>query len=265
MLLVVGKWIDICERKFLDPLTTNKLSMIMTEAQKSLPAARHRSDTSFSRSGLEPVLRLVKTEYERRLQQRATVANTASSVATIPAEVEKKPEKVATPGAITPQVAQERVEQPVDNFGIDFSAMPSLEEIARHMGKRVAAVMIREVENGFNQYYASKLPKMQQQAMNLTGRLPKVLVIGPLAKQQPFLEEAVDGMLDLRFVSSEDNPSLISMRGQNCGACLLWSRFVSHKHTDVAKTIFKGAQFQIEKGGVEALKEKLEEMAVQIA
>ena len=117
-----------------------------------------------------------------------------------------------------------------------------------------------------NARMAKEMPKLALRAMAVSKTLPKILVIGPLPKQQPALEEAVDGLVELKFVSSEERANLVGTRGKYCVGAVLWSNFVNHSHQAAMQKLFSSENFRIVTGtNLETLKQAVEDIAVQIA
>lgn len=61
-----------------------------------------------------------------------------------------------------------------------------------------------------------------------------ILVVGPIAAQQNTLREVLPDV-DLRFISSDERPSLITSKMLGVSATVLWTNFISHAHQDVAR------------------------------
>lgn len=65
---------------------------------------------------------------------------------------------------------------------------------------------------------------------------PKFLIVGPRGQQQERLRTMFP-LLDLRFVTCEENPALVRDRGMHCREIILWTKFMNHAQQESAKTL----------------------------
>lgn len=93
--------------------------------------------------------------------------------------------------------------------------------------------------------------------------LPKILVCGPLPKQQQELTHYFDGVAKLKFVASDDKAHLVSTRGRNCDMAVVWTNFVNHSTTDHTLKTF-GKKVTLAKGGMQTLRETIEEAVMSL-
>lgn len=146
------------------------------------------------------------------------------------------------------------------------AAMGSLDEMIKLAGQMIGNTLVDAFMQTLQTRMATELPKLALRAMSISKTLPKILVIGPLPKQQPALEEAVDGVVELKFVSSEERASLVQSRGKYCVGAVVWSGFVSHSHSDAVRRLYNNDNIRIVTGtNLETLKAAVEEIAIQIA
>jgi hypothetical protein len=230
--LVAKKWIEICTYQFQNPLSPGSLVETAMAAQNVLPETRRRPRSSLQgKQGMSTLFRTIE-------------------------QIINEP-KVKQEQAIP--IKEDKVET-IDSIIRDLN----LDSVAGELGKRIGAVIVREAMAALTTEFNTRLPELQKKATMISRKLPKVLVIGPLNGQQEILEKAVDGMLDLRFVSSAEGAQLIDLRGKHCDACFLWTDYMNHSHQSVAKRTFTSEQITFINGGVDKLKNHLEEFAISV-
>lgn len=94
---------------------------------------------------------------------------------------------------------------------------------------------------------------------------PRVLVVGPIERQQRLLEGEFSKVLDLRFVASHDKPHRIKEIAPGCAKAVLWTNYINHSHQEMLKNVFverPGDKIYVT-GGMESVREKLLELGVQ--
>lgn len=142
----------------------------------------------------------------------------------------------------------------------------SLDAMLQMAGDMIANTFADSIIRTLHARMAKELPKFALRAAAVSKTMPKILVIGPLPKQQPLLEDAVDGLVELKFVSSEEGAQMVNKRGKYCVGAILWSNFVNHSHQAAMQKLFSSENFRIVTGtNLETLKQAVEDIAIQIA
>lgn len=239
---VAREWIRICESTATkqDPLNPRSFSRVAAEAQLVLDSNRHRPKHSLAgtkniRPIFEEVKRLVK------IKAQAAESNKTVPPSLAPSQVEIKP------SSETPKQTNE-----------------PLESLVRAFGQQVAGLLVGEVLVAIRSAFNAEFPKLYAKTISISRVLPKILITGPLSKQQMQLEEAVKGVADLKFVASDESPRLVITRGQNCIAVIVWSNFTSHAHQEAARRLFDSQHLRIVTGGLEVLEETCVDLALSI-
>ena len=230
--MVAKKWIEICNYQFQNPLRPGSLVETAMAAQSVLPPIRQRPRTSLmGKQGMSTLLRTIE-------------------------QILAKPQAVKQEQANPIKEEVETIDSIIRNLNLD--------QVASELGRRIGAVIVREALQELDKEFNARLPELQRKATMASRKLPRVLVVGPLNGQQEILENAVDGILDLRFVASSERPQMVNTRGKHCDACLIWTDYVNHSHTEVAQKVFVKDQIRLVSGGVDKLKNQLEEFAISI-
>lgn len=252
---VAVKWIEICETTGENPLTPTYSSTIAREAQLVLPSDRHRPEASLTgQDALKKIFKALPSLIEQRKKFKETPAAQARAEAAEAAETAER-RRLQEQETLTPRVPPTQSLEQAIKTG-------TLEEQVRSLGAAVSSILMDEFMKAARATFATEFPKLVARATAVTKVLPRILVCGPLPKQQPLLEEAVAGIADLKFVSSEESARLIKLRGQSCVAGISWINYVNHGHTDAVKSLFGDDRAVLVKGGMDTLKARIEEVAL---
>lgn len=138
----------------------------------------------------------------------------------------------------------------------------SIEGALQSLSRAVAQAIARETISAIKLEFQREFPALVTRATELTRQLPRVLVIGPLSRQQEELETAVEGLLDVRFVQSDEGAQLVRSRGKHCVAAVLMADFVSHAHQNAAVQQFGRDRVRVVHGGMDKVRAVLEEVAL---
>lgn len=253
---VADRWIHICEDLNEDPTApTTPLIRIVYEAQQVLPSNKHRPRTSLmGTKNNQHLMDVVKARIEKRKKQAD----------------ESEPEPSPQPLQLTAEALTN-----TQNPRLVFRQLPStqeaddehqplealLEDFASNVATMIVSLTMKQLKEGFKREF----PKLHLKAHNAVNIAPKILVVGPLGKQQEDLEASVKGLVDLKFVSSEEGARLVGLRGASCVACLLWTDFISHSHQDAAYRLFPRESVKMVNGrNLQSLKDTLEEISLQL-
>lgn len=173
-----------------------------------------------------------------------------------------KPENVGkslTPPS-TPFVPRE---VPLEPDELKAVAEQTIESLLGAAGKMLASTIADAFMSEIRERFQAELPKMAARANMVNKKLPKILVVGPLPKQQPALETSVAGIVELKFVSSEERANLIAERGKYCVGAVVWTQHVSHSHTEAIQRLFTGSQVRNVNGtNLDVMKGELEDLAL---
>lgn len=144
----------------------------------------------------------------------------------------------------------------------EFTGM-GLEEMFQTAAKKMANTLANAFVSEIRKQFANEIPMLAARANSINKKLPKILVIGPLPKQQTALEAAVDGVIELKFVSSEERANLVADKGKYCVGCVLWTQFINHSHLHAAQRLFPGNSLRSVSGtNLESLRGTLEDIAL---
>lgn len=254
-LLVAARWISFCETHAQDPLKpTMPMSRIIDDAQMALPENLHRPRPSLQGvKNLKPVLEAVRS-LVRKKQEEALARVKEQEQQDGTAEVRRNVE--ALHGTHNRLV--------IRSTGSDVNEV-HLEEVIQDFAHNIAVLIASQTMKVLREEFKNEFPKLHLKALSSTKVLPKLLVVGPLAKQQEDLERAVEGVVDLKFVSSEENARLIALRGSACQACVMWAAFVDHAHQTAAMKVFgRDSVRLITARGLNSVREAVEEIAIQV-
>lgn len=262
---VAIRWIEICQRRNEDPMAPSSLGGVAREAQVVLEPSRRR--TALSLQGRAGVARILE-QVANIIKERKASAKAAEALARQKQEREEAERAEADRRAA--EVAAEAVAKaaaikptPVPELPLLGANGASLESIVQAFGQGVAVILVNEFRKELKRTFHEEFPKLQARTLAVAKVLPRILVVGPLSKQQPALEEAVQGVADLKFVSSEESAKLVKLRGQNCAAGVTWINFVDHAHTNAMKSLFGDGAIQVS-GGLDKLKSVVEETALRV-
>lgn len=279
---VAKEWIRICRNEHADPLNPPGLGAKARNAQTVLSRDRQRPGSSLAgMHQLKPLMKAVKDQLElEQVNKRLLAAQFDSPPSVAVTDVIPKPpvetpvaEVVQLPTNVVPLVEQEPEVQfkprVLDEVSQETPQVPSalavmLEQQVKNLAQNLAKILVDETLKEMHKAFAIEFPKLQSRAAEVSKNLPKVLVVGPLVKQQEVLEQSVQGMLDLRFVSSEEGAKLISTRGASCVAAVLWTGKISHSHQENAVKTMGREAIKYVTGGLDAIKSTLEDLALQI-
>lgn len=104
----------------------------------------------------------------------------------------------------------------------------------------------------------------KQETERVNRKLPKILVIGPLKKQQPQLTNAVKGLAELKFVSSEEGAATISGKSSHCSAAVIWTSYVDHSMDSGVKKALGNNPIKRCSGGLGTLQQCIEDVALEL-
>lgn len=153
-----------------------------------------------------------------------------------------------------PHVAAPAQQQPVPE------PQPTKSDITRHLTEdalalsieRLAGVMVERILTAVRTQLHTRLHEVIVQE-TVAQRAPRVLVLGPKPDQQRILEDEFAGVLNLRFLSSEELRRAVSL-AKHYEHVVVWTNFVSHAHTDPIPNKI------LVTGGVNAIRDKLLEI-----
>lgn len=254
---VAVRWIQICEDRGENPLAPRGWGTTALDAQLVLEEHRRRDVKSLSgRAALQKVLdaiQAIQTERKESAKVLEIVEKRRKDN-----EQRERAERVAAETVARAQIGPKQIP---DIPGL-AEAGASLEQLVQIVGQTVSTILVNEFRKAMKQAFTEEFPKLHTRTLAVAKMLPKILVCGPLPKQQPILEQAVDGVADLKFVSSEENPKLVNLRGKNCVAAVIWTNYVSHGHQEAAKSTLGKESVLLVSGGIDSLKSKVEETAL---
>lgn len=266
-----------------DPMKHYGYGRTVFEAQNVLPAERHRGIESVTGEKnqkfiKQAIQKIILREADETIAAAASkaVIDTASKAAAdspktnslshlthaVPPQTQHISTADVGKGLSTPSTPFEprQVEEELD-LG-EFSGM-GLEEMFQTAAKKMAHTLASAFVSEIRKQFAGEIPMLAARANSINKKLPKILVVGPLSKQQPALEAAVDGVIELKFVSSEERPNIIDTRGKYCVGCVIWTQFVNHSHLAAAQRLFPGNSLRSVNGtNLEALRNTLEDLAL---
>lgn len=270
---VAHRVIAISRAEAKDPAGHYGFGRTIFEAQNVLNADRHRPIESVTgeknQKGIKEVIRAIMMR-----EADALIAAAAASKAAKPNPLQHLAPAVppqtshvslalvgqSLPTPSTPFVPRE-VELDAEDLGA-FTGM-GLEEMFQAAAQQMAQTLAKAFVGEIRKHFAAEIPMLAARANAVNKKLPKVLVIGPLTRQQPLLEAAVDGVIDLKFVSSEERPNLIDARGKQCVGCVIWTQHVNHSHLSAAQRLFPGNSLRSVNGtNLDVMKHELEDIAL---
>lgn len=166
-----------------------------------------------------------------------------------------------------PKVATEPEPQQKEELPDTFSAMLSgaidtfVAAFEEKMANRIAD---RVTELVLDRLSAKQAPTQQEPAKS-KKKLPRILVCGPLKKQQSQLITAVKGVAELRFVASDENSGLVPTRANACDGAVVWTSFIDHSMQTAAKKSLTGKTVKLVAGGLKQLQDEIESIALQLS
>jgi hypothetical protein len=95
--------------------------------------------------------------------------------------------------------------------------------------------------------------------------LPKVLVCGLLDDQQQMIRKEYSECLDIRFVGTNDNPSIWKSRATHVDRVFVMTSFVSHSHTEALKSCGIKDSIQMVSNGMSTLRDALTTYYTEVA
>jgi hypothetical protein len=288
--MVAHRYIELCLQEGKDLQKHWGQALTIVEAQKVLPENLWRTQASVSgENNQRPLLDVVQEivlqqvsaeqEAQRLVAEETERENKEAEAKRIAAERDAAEKQAAAPFAES--ILQAATSKPED-IGRDLET-PSrkmefrqptvddtdhfgsaLEEMIHNLAVGIASVVVDQIVIQTKQAFLKELPKLATRALTMTKTLPKILVVGPLPKFQAQLEQTVEGIVELKFVSQEEGPSLVNLRGKSCVAAVIWTNFISHSHQSAVKKLFTDHNSRYVTGGIETLKACLEEVALQL-
>lgn len=288
---VAQKYIELCLRASKDPMKHWGQALTIVEAQQLvLPQELWRTQQSVSgennqRPILDIVKRILQTEIEaeaevkrvqaeeaERERQEAETRKAAEEQDRIAREAASpyrqsvleaaasKPEDVGRD--LTPPTRKIEFRQPTADDTDHFGA--ALEDMIHNLAVGIASVVVDQIVIQTKSAFLKELPKLATRALTMTKTLPKLLIVGPLPKFQPQLEQCVEGLAELKFVSQEEGAALVNLRGKSCVAAIIWTNFISHSHQAAVKKLFTDDNSRYITGGFDTLKAAIEEVVIQL-
>jgi len=131
---------------------------------------------------------------------------------------------------------------------------PSLDDLVAAVADQIAAELFNEVRSGIE-------IRIREHVARLSIHRPRVLVVGPLVKQQHLLREEFGDLVDLRFVSSEEGTRRVSESAAGVSAIVIWTNFTSHDQETMAKA--RHTDVRRVSGGLAEIKDELTRLAVE--
>lgn len=246
--MIALNWIAICRNKHIDPISHYNMTDTLVEAQQVLTADRHRKKSTLTgKSNKVAIIKQVALFLEAEKTNKAKIELATSTT---------QPDSL--PSTHTSSTQSILSDSQTNNTSQELS----VEYMILQFADSIASIVVGETIKSLKQAFMRELPKLTLRAQQVSKALPKILIVGPLPKQHPQLEEAVSGVADLKFVSSEESPRLIQLRGASCIACLLWTDFVKHSHQDAVKKLFNSNNMRYVSGTLNELQSELENFAV---
>lgn len=288
---VAQKYIELCLRESKDPMKHWGQALTIVAAQQLvLPQELWRTQQSVSgENNQRPILDIVKKILQTEIDAKAEVERVQAEEAErerqeaesrrLAEEQERIAREAASPyrqsvldaAASKPEdvgrdlpIPQKKIEfrQPTPDDSDNFGA--ALEDMVRNLAVGIASVVVDQIVIQTKTAFLKELPKLATRALTMTKTLPKILVVGGLPKYQPMLEQSVDGLAELRFVSQEEGAALVNLRGKPCVAALIWTNFISHSHQAAVKKLFTDENSRYVTGGFDTLKAAIEELVIQL-
>lgn len=255
--IVAVRWIDICKREGINPLQPFGISKLAEEAQLAITDESRRRPIG-SMKGTQSIAKLLDA-VAQVLEERK---RSAKAQETSERQERESAEQLAT--ELRQQQEQETLTRPAPPEPLDdaMARQAPLEDLVRAFGAGIATILVSEITKAVRATFTTEFAQLHARTLAVSKVLPRILVVGPLPKQQPMLEEAVMGVADLKFVASEENAKLVKLRGQNCAAAVVWINYVNHSHSDACRALFGDNRTVFAKGGMDTLKAKIEETAL---
>jgi hypothetical protein len=270
---VATRVVAISRAEAKDPLEHYGYGRTIFEAQNVLPSTRHRNIQSLSgeknQKSLKDAIRTVlKNEQEAAAKLKQAVISAA------PYDGKPSPQPTSSKvHHLNPDLVGKSLPNPSTKFTprevplepdeLKAVSEQTLEDLLGAAGKMLASTIADAFMVELRQRFQAELPKMAARANSVNKKLPKILVVGPLPKQQPALEAAVAGIVELKFVSSEERANLVAERGKYCVGAVVWTQHVSHSHTEAIQRLFTGTQMRSVNGtNLEVMKGELEDLAL---
>jgi hypothetical protein len=222
------------------------------EAQRLAAETQRLAAEETERQRLQSEAREKEEEHAEALRKAASPYKQS-----IVEAAESKPGDVGRDLPSAPKKIEFR-EVPDDHFG------ESIESMIQNLATGIASVVVDQIIAQTKQAFLRELPKLATRALTMSKTLPKILVVGPLPKFQSQLEQAVDGVAELKFVSQEEGASLVTLRGKSCVAAIIWTNFISHSHQNAVKKLFTDNNSRYITGGFDTLKAAIEEVVIQL-
>lgn len=272
---VAARVIAISRADAKDPLGHYGYGRTIFEAQNVLPPSRHRHIQSLAGVKNQHALRdaivaILKTEQEAADKAKQAVIRAAPYDA--PSATAKTPNQDLKAHHLSPNVGKSLSppstpfvprEVPLEPEELKAVAEQTIESLLSDAGKMLASTIADAFMGEIRARFQAELPKMAARANMVNKKLPKILVVGPLPKQQPALEASVSGIVELKFVSSEERANLIAERGKYCVGAVVWTQHVSHSHTEAIQRLFTGNEVRNVNGtNLDVMKGELEDLAL---
>jgi hypothetical protein len=275
---VAVRWIELCQDRGENPLAPKSLSKLARDSQMVLDPDRRRNQTAIqgvtANAKLTAMVETIVNERKKSPLVAAKVSSFNTMHSHVPAKDRPPPQLQAINTSAAPFIPSSppspATPQPTAATPAPTTApttggeTKNLEALVAEFGKSIASIIVAELTKALKTTFSEEFPKLHSRTLAVSRVLPKILVCGPLPKQQPTLEAAVSGVADLKFVSSEESAKLVTSRGQQCAAAILWTNFISHPHQSAAKALFGENNVVFANGGVETLKAVVEETALRV-
>lgn len=184
----------------------------------------------------------------------------------------KPPAKKKTSPAPAPAVAPEPIKDPVD-LTVKPPQQPEtmadmvtkvISSITSSLSDEIAIKVADLIVDKVADRVVAKMAEKQAHDRK-SKKLPKILVIGPLKKQQQQLIDSVAGVAELKFVSSEDGSAMVSTRSGSCTGAVLWTSFVDHSTDSAARKAMGTYPLRRVSGGLGKVQASIEELALEMS
>lgn len=260
------------KRMAYEHLSGNDAAMLMNEGQRFLPMDRRRN-VAPKNANRDLAVLLSKFMTPEEIKKRTTVMMGKAREAEDDSFKIKPGIEVRAPSSPKPAPRVEAPKQPK----APVSEVVSQQEAAKQekpeeQNSKLATLMlalIDEISDKVAKKVTQELTPLLNQTQGTQNHtpyvketLPKVLVCGPMVKQQQQLMDSVKGLAELRFVSSDEGAAHVKARGKNCQAAIVWTSFISHPVFHTTKKVVSHTVSV--SGGLSSLQEALEDLVLTL-
>lgn len=204
------------------------------QAQQVLPTHRRRKIITISL--IAPATRALYKQQLQELQRR-------------PKDV-PKPE-VPQQSAVPPVPSEESTTPVVDDL---------LEALADAVAIKFAEAFRRSMQRQLREIAPAIAEQLQLEPPQSRQSKRSLLVVGLLPAQAETMRKRFGDRLDLRFVSSQETPQVISSRIGNSDKVILMTNFINHSHQNAAMQAAGRDNVLLVTGGISSLTKQLDRL-----